>query len=113
MALELELGDHDRVEQADDVGAGADHVALVGERALEGAGAAELVAALEHEHRLAGLGEVGGGGEPVVPAADDDRVPVARGELGDRRRQPDPATASTSVDVQPASTRSGEVARRR
>ena len=38
--LELELADHEVVEQADDVGAGADHVALVGERALERAGAA-------------------------------------------------------------------------
>ena len=97
VALELELGDHHRVEQADDVGAGADHEALVGERALERAGAAELLAALEHEHRAAGPGEVGGGGEPVVAAADDDRVPVARGELGDRRRQAD--APKRGVDV--------------
>ena len=69
--LEPELVDHELVEQADDVGARADDVVGVGERALERAGAAEPLAALEHEHRLAGLGEVGGGGEAVVAAADD------------------------------------------
>ena len=103
VALELELGDHDRIEQADDVGAGADHVALVVERALQGAGAAELVAALEHEHRLAGLREIGGRREPVVAAADDDHVPRARRELGDRRGQPDPP--GDGVDVGRAHSR--------
>jgi hypothetical protein len=44
VAPELELVDHQPVEQADDVGARADHVALVGERSLEGAGAAEAAA---------------------------------------------------------------------
>ena len=78
---ELELLDDELVEQADDVGAGADDEVGVVERALERAGAAEPLAALEHEDALAGLGEVGGGGEAVVAAADDDRVPVACGEL--------------------------------
>ena len=106
VARELELGDHHRVEQADDVGAGADHEALVGERALEGRGAAELLAALADQDPLAGAGEVGGRGEPVVPAADDDRVPVAARELGDRRRQADPSHRRRD----PARvTRSGEV----
>ena len=81
--------DHQLVEQADDVGARADHEALVGERALQGAGAAEPLAALEHEHAAPGPRQVGGRGEPVVAAADDDRVPVAGGEVGDRLRQPD------------------------
>ncbi len=81
--LELELADHDVVEQADDVGAGADDEVGVGERALERAGAAEPLAALEDEHGLAGLGEVGGAGEAVVAAADDDGVPVLGGELAD------------------------------
>ncbi len=85
--LELQLVDHEVVEQADDVGARADRVA--GERLLERARAAEPLAALEHEHRLAGAGEVGGGGEAVVAAADDDDVPVLGGELGDRGGQPD------------------------
>ena len=87
--LEAELLDHEVVEQADDVGAGADDVVRVGERALERARAAEPLAALEHEHGLAGLGEVGRAGEAVVAAPDDDRVPVAGGELRDGRGQPD------------------------
>ena len=78
---ELELLDHDLVEQPDDVGAGADDEVGVLERALERAGAAEPLASLEHEDPLAGLGEVGGGGEAVVAAADDHRVPVACGQL--------------------------------
>ena len=77
------------IEQADDVRARADHVTLVGERPLESARAAEAIAALEHEHRLAGSREVCGAREPVVPSADDDRVPMSRGECGDRLRQAD------------------------
>ena len=77
------------VEQADDVGAGADHVLLVGERALERAGPAQPLAPLEHEDRLAGAREVGSGGEAVVPPADDHDVPAAGGELGNGRGQPD------------------------
>ena len=88
-ALERELPDHEVVEQADDVGAGADDVVGVGERALERARAAEPLAPLEHEHGLAGPGEVGRAGEAVVAAADDDRVPVAGGELLHGRGQPD------------------------
>ena len=78
---ELELVDHEVVEQAHDVGARAHDEVGVGERALERARAAEPLAALEHEHRLAGPGEVGRAGQPVVAAADHDGVPVARGEL--------------------------------
>ena len=88
-ALQVEVVDHLLIEQAEHVGAGADHEPLVGERPLERAGAAEPLAALEDEHRAPGPGQVGGGGEPVVAAADDDGVPVARGDLGDRHRQPD------------------------
>ena len=80
VAAQVELVDDPLVEQPDDVGARADHVPSVVERALERAGAAELVARLEHEHRPAGPGEVGGGGEPVVAAADDDGVPRRGGE---------------------------------
>ena len=110
VALELELGDHHRVEQADDVGAGADHEALVGERALERRRAAELLAALEHQHPLAGAREVGGGGEPVVAAADDDRVP----RRAPRARRPAPAgrparaTPLTSVARQALRPRGSE-----
>ena len=90
---QVELGDHELVEQADDVGARADDEALVGERALERAGAAQALAALEHEHRAAGAREVGRRGQAVVAAADDDGVPLARGELGQRLRAARPRPA--------------------
>ena len=86
---EPQLADDQLVEQADDVGARADDVARVAERPLERAGAAEPLAALEHEDRLAGAGEVRGAREAVVAAADDHGVPVAGGELGDGRGQAD------------------------
>ena len=41
-------------------------------------GAAEHVPALEHEHLASRAGQVGGAGQPVVPAADDDRVVTHR-----------------------------------
>ena len=88
-ARELELGDDELVEQPDDVGAGADDKALVGEGTLERGRASEPLAPLEHEHRLAGPGEIGRCGETVVATPDDDRIPVASGQLGDRFRQPD------------------------
>ena len=84
---EVELAITELVEQADDVGAGADDEALVGERPLQRAGAAEPLAALEHEHAAAGPRQVGGRGEAVVAAADDDRVPLA----ARRARRPAPA----------------------
>ena len=80
---EAQLGDHELVENADDVGAGADDVALVGEWPLERAGAADALAPLEHEDALALARQVRGCGQPVVAPADDDDVPVARRELGD------------------------------
>ncbi len=84
-----ELVDDALVEQAEHVGARRDDDPVVVERALERRRAAEPVAALEHEHALAGAGQVGGGGQAVVAAADDHRVPVPRGHLGDGHRQPD------------------------
>ena len=78
---EPQLVDHELVEQADHVGARRHHVPLVGERPLEGAGAAEPLPPLEHEHRLAGPGQVGRGGQAVVAAADHDDVPGRGGQL--------------------------------
>ena len=43
-------------------------------------GAAEHVPPLEHEHLASRAGEVGGAGQAVVPAADDDRV-VTHGRI--------------------------------
>src|SRR5262249_50962831 len=89
-ALEVELVDHQLVEQPDDVGAGADRVALVGERALERAGAAQPLPALEHQDLLARLGQVGRRGQAVVAAAHHDGVPVRLRQFLARSRQPAP-----------------------
>src|SRR5439155_9738817 len=46
---QLELLDHERMEQADEVGARADHEAGIAERPLERARPTELFTPLEHE----------------------------------------------------------------
>jgi hypothetical protein len=86
---ETQLPQHQLVEQADHVGTGADLVALVGERALQGAGAAEALAPLQHQHAAPGLRQVCRRGQAVVAAADDDHVPVLSGELRDRSGEAD------------------------
>ena len=78
VAAEIELANDALVKQADHVGAGADQIAIVAERLLQRAGTAELVAALEDQDLLAGKREVGSRGQPVMAAADDDRVPLPR-----------------------------------
>src|SRR5262249_40359531 len=88
---ELQLADDERVEQADDVRARADDVAIVVERALQRAGAAEPLAPLEHQHALAGAREVGGGGEAVVAAAPDGGAPRGGPHFVERRGGPAPA----------------------
>jgi hypothetical protein len=62
VAAQLELADHQLVEQAHHIGAGADQVIGISEGALQRAGAAELLAALQHENRAAAAREVGRGG---------------------------------------------------
>ena len=73
---QVELADDLGAEQADDVARDAEPEAredLLGHRR-----AAEQVALLEDDGLQAGPGEVGGADEPVVTAADDDRVVAAR-----------------------------------
>ena len=94
---EAELGDDPLVEQADDVGTGADPVAVVGERGLQRAGATEALAGLEDQDRLPGLGQVGRRGQAVVATTDDDRIPVPGRQLGHGHREPD--LAQGGVDV--------------
>ena len=72
---QVQLADDLGPQQRDDVG--ADRELEAREHLLGDGGAAEHVAALEHEHLLARAREVGRGDEPVVPAADDDRVVFA------------------------------------
>ena len=72
--LELEIPDDLGTEQTVDVARGGDLEAgpqFFGDRA-----AAEQLAALQHQHRAAGAGEVGGGDEAVMASADDDGVVV-------------------------------------
>ena len=71
---QLEVGHDLRLEHRDHVGGARD--ALAGPQLLGHARAAEDVARLEDAHAQAGARQVGGGGEAVVPAADDDRVVV-------------------------------------
>jgi hypothetical protein len=71
---QLEVGDDLRLEHRDHVRRSRD--ALAGPQLLGHARAAEDVARLEDAHAQTGAREVGGRGEAVVPAADDDRVVV-------------------------------------
>ncbi len=87
--MEVEVVDHPLIEKAEHVCAGTDQEPLVGERALQRAGSAEALAALEDEHRASRPGQVGGRGQTVVAAADDDRVPVSGRQLRDRGGQAD------------------------
>ena len=79
-----------RVQQSDQVRARARPRTGVGERLLERACAAELVARVRARAPTARPGQVGGGGEPVVAAADDHHVPAAGGELRQGSGQADP-----------------------
>jgi hypothetical protein len=88
VAGELEVGDDAGVQQADHVGAARHAVARP--QLLGDAGAAEDVAALEHAHAPAREGEVRGGGQPVVSAADDDGV-----EVGDAGAHASPSASRT------------------
>ena len=86
-----ELPDHQGMQEADQVGARADQVPGVGEGLLEGARPTEPLALLEHEHRAAGPGQVGGRGQAVVAAADDHGVPATAGQLVHPGGPADPA----------------------
>ena len=81
VAFQAELVHHRLVEQADHIRARADQVPGVVEGLLQGAGAAQALAAFQHQHRPARPGQVGGGGQAVVAAADDHGVPAAGGQL--------------------------------
>ena len=69
---QIELANDLGTKQRDDVRADGEVKAL--EDLLSDRGAAEDVAAFEDQHLASGSGQVGGGGQAVVPAADDDGV---------------------------------------
>ena len=73
---QLEFSYNMRAQQTDDVGEDGKpetRIQLLADRR-----AAEDMTTLEHQHGLAGLCQVGGGGETVVAAPDDDRIPDFR-----------------------------------
>ena len=72
MPRQVELADDLRPQQRHDVR--ADREVEAGKHFFGDGGAAEHVPPLEHEHLAAGAREVGGRGQAVVAAADDDRV---------------------------------------
>ena len=98
VSAQVELTHHELVEHPDHVRARAHQVVGLRERLLQRARAAEVVSTLQHQHRLPGPRQVRRRGEAVVASADDDRIPVARRELGDRRGQPDLSERRIYVD---------------
>ena len=88
---QLQLLDHQGMEEADEVGTRADVPGGIGEGLLQGARTAQPVLRFEHEHPTAGASEVGAGGQPVVAAPDDDHLPGSSDQRLDGRGQPDPS----------------------
>ena len=102
--LELQLANDLRQKQADDVRRGRHFVAgpqLFGRRA-----AAQHMPPLEHAHLLPGPRQIRGAHQPVVPAADDDRVEFrfACCILRSMRPARDSATTLPATSPSPAST---------
>ena len=70
--MKFEIADDCRVQKRD--GVGGDGIAEAGMKLLGHRRAADLRPALEHGDFEAGHGEIGGGDEAVMAAADDDDV---------------------------------------
>ena len=102
--LEVEVADDLGAEEAVDVGRGRD--LEPGPELLGDAGAAQQVAALEHQRLEAGPGRVGRRDEAVVPAADDDQIVRAR-----HARLPLGVCRVRSAAARPPTLRSGAPAR--
>ena len=81
--VEAEIARDRPRQQRDEVGVARQARVDAGPGALGDGRAARVLAPLEHEHGAPGAGEVGGGDEPVVAAADDHGV-VARHADGPR-----------------------------
>lgn len=92
VAAELQFVDNELVEQADDIRTRADDPALVVERCLERARAADAVTSLENERLQSRVSEVRGRRQPVVPAPDNDNIP---GFLGQMRSKSAPSKSGS------------------
>ncbi len=89
MALEVEVRDHLQVQQAHQVGEHREGEAR--HDLLRDRGAADHVAPLQHQRVEPRLCEISTAGEPVVPAADHDRVVFFRHSIPQRRPASPPA----------------------
>jgi hypothetical protein len=71
-AIQFQLGDHTLAQQARKIGGGRDTIA--GPDLLGHGASAHQVATFEHQHGEAPPRKIGGRGQSIVPAADDDGV---------------------------------------
>src|SRR5437867_8774825 len=72
MSMQLQLSNHFRRHQREDIRQGRDRVA--GPGMLTDGGPAQDATPFEYQRFESGPAQVGGGRQPVVPATDDDRV---------------------------------------
>ena len=91
VAMEVEIADDCRAQKRDRIG--GDGIAEAGMEFLRRRGAADLSAPLEHRDFEAGGGEIGGGDQSVMAAADDDHVRHHIRENRARRPSPQPSPA--------------------
>ena len=96
VARQVELADDLGPQEADDVR--GDRESIARHDLLGHGGAAEHVPALQDEHAPAGPREIGGTGQPVVAAADDDRVPGFSRAAHAGRSVPDGLRARGLID---------------
>ncbi len=87
VSRQVQLVDDGLVEQPGHIGAGRHP--NPGPRLVHGAGTAHAIPRLQHQHLLTRPGQIRGAGEAVVAGPDDDRVPPAIRQVGDRLRQAD------------------------
>ena len=73
-----EVVDDPRRQQADQVRVARQPRVDAVERLRRDRGTADVIQPFQHQHPLAGAGQVGGGDQAVVPAADDDGVVAAQ-----------------------------------
>ena len=84
---QFQFFDHQRMQQSGKIGAGRH--AHAGEGLLDGAGAANALPALDHQHALAGPRKIGRASQAVVACADNDHVPGSGCQLANGDRQSD------------------------
>jgi hypothetical protein len=84
---QIQLFDHQRMQQSGEISAGRHFHA--GKGFFHGAGAADALARLKHQHPLAGPGQISGAGQAVMPAPTMIASHGCAGQFLHRRRQAD------------------------